>query len=215
MVGKESWPVFCIALIVFMYCQRSLALKPLLRHFRTVNGQVHQNAAKTRSCVMLRSMSTGADSKDAQTKNAKQKSQRPDAAPAQGIEDLKRVRVAKLEQLRALGFEPFAYTHDQTHKAAELHQICADLPNGEEDESLGVAVCGRIMLRRVFGKLAFFQLQDDSGTLQLYIDKARLSDDSFDRLKNLTDAGDIIGVKGTMKRTDKVCQQIVHIFAPP
>jgi lysyl-tRNA synthetase class 2 len=91
-----------------------------------------------------------------------------------------------------------------THKAAELHALCKDLPDGGEDENLRVSISGRIMLRRVFGKLAFFHLQDESGQIQLYIDKARLAADSFDQLKALTDAGDIIGVKGTMKRTDKV-----------
>lgn len=109
-----------------------------------------------------------------------------------------------MDQLKQLGKNPFAYTFDQTHKAAELHKLCADLPSGTENPELKVSVCGRVMTRRVFGKLAFFHLQDDSGQIQLYIDKARLAGDSFEQLKTLTDAGDIIGVKGTVKRTDKV-----------
>lgn len=40
-------------------------------------------------------------------------------------------------------------------------------------------------------------------TMQLYIDKSRLMDE-FENLRDLVDAGDIIGVTGTMKRTDKV-----------
>jgi len=52
------------------------------------------------------------------------------------------------------------------------------LADGEEDESADVAVAGRIMTRRVFGKLAFFTLQDESGTIQLQFDKTRL-DESF------------------------------------
>jgi hypothetical protein len=124
---------------------------------------------------------------------------------AQGIEEIKKARITKLDQLHAQGMNPFAYTYNQTHKAAELQALCANIPNGEEDADLEVSVCGRVMLRRVFGKLAFFTLQDDTGTVQLYLDKGRLGGDSFDSIKNLTDSGDIIGVKGTMKRTDKVC----------
>ena len=73
-----------------------------------------------------------------------------------------------------------------------------------------VAVAGRIMTRRVFGKLAFFTLQDETGTIQLYLDKNRIQEfmadrfpEAFTNLKQLTDMGDIIGAKGTLKRTDK------------
>lgn len=132
--------------------------------------------------------------------------------PAQGIDEIKKARVTKLEQLKELGTNPFAYSFDQTHKAADLHILCKDLPDGQEDTSLKVSICGRIMVRRVFGKLAFFQLQDDTGLIQLYLEKGHLPGDSFDHLKNLTDAGDIIGVKGTMKRTDKVQAILISDF---
>jgi lysyl-tRNA synthetase class 2 len=73
-----------------------------------------------------------------------------------------------------------------------------------------VAIAGRILARRVFGKLAFFSLQDETGTIQLYLDKktiqATMADvdaQAFNHLKQLTDVGDILGVKGTIKRTEK------------
>lgn len=55
-----------------------------------------------------------------------------------------------------------------------------------------VAVAGRIMLKRQFGKLAFLQLQDDHGTVQLYFDKKKLKD-SFQQVKQWIDSGDIVG----------------------
>jgi len=82
------------------------------------------------------------------------------------------------------------------------------LPSGEEVE-IEVAIAGRILARRVFGKLAFFSLQDETGTIQLYLDKKRIQEtmaevpDAFNHLKQLTDVGDILGVKGTVKRTEK------------
>ena len=124
--------------------------------------------------------------------------------PVQGIEELKKVRIAKMDAFKAKGINPFAYTFEQTHKAAQLQTAYADLANGTEREDIEVSVSGRIMLRRVFGKLAFFQLQDDTGSIQLYLEKGKLPDESFEDIKSLTDAGDIIGVKGTLKRTDKV-----------
>lgn len=124
------------------------------------------------------------------------------------LEEIRATRLEKVEQLKALGMNPFAYQWESTHHAAELQEKFADLPAGEEAD-LEVAIAGRILARRVFGKLAFFALQDETGTIQLYLDKKRISEtmadvpNAFNHLKQLTDIGDIIGVKGTIKRTEK------------
>ena len=123
-------------------------------------------------------------------------------APTQSAADIRQARINKLEQMKAAGVNPFAYTFEATHKTAALQEAHAGLPNGEELSSTTVSVAGRIMVRRVFGKLAFFTLQDDTGSIQLYCDKGRL-EAHFDTLKDWTDAGDIIGCTGTLKRTDK------------
>jgi lysyl-tRNA synthetase, class II len=124
-------------------------------------------------------------------------------------EDIRATRLEKVEQLRQLGLNPYAYRWESTHHAAQLQEKYADLPNGEEVE-IEVAIAGRIIARRVFGKLAFFGLQDETGTIQLYLDKKRIDTtmaeidpDAFNHLKQLTDAGDILGAKGTIKRTEK------------
>ncbi|MFB2967949.1 lysine--tRNA ligase [Aerosakkonema sp. BLCC-F183] len=124
-------------------------------------------------------------------------------------EDIRATRLEKVEQLNQLGLNPYAYRWESTHHAAELQEKYADLTNGEEVD-IEVAVAGRILIRRVFGKLAFFNLQDETGTIQLYLDKNRIQEnmadidnDAFNHLKQLTDVGDIIGVKGTIKRTEK------------
>jgi lysyl-tRNA synthetase, class II len=124
-------------------------------------------------------------------------------------EDLRAARVEKLDQLKALGMNPFAYRWESSHSMAALQDKYKDLPNGQEENEI-VSVAGRIMGRRVFGKLAFFTLQDELGTIQLYLEKARIEEnmgaadaEAFEHLKQLTDIGDIIGVVGTLKRTDK------------
>ncbi len=124
-------------------------------------------------------------------------------------EDIRATRLEKVEQLRQQGLNPYAYSWDVTHHAGELQEKFADLANGEEVD-FEVAIAGRVMTRRVMGKLAFFTLQDETGTIQLYLEKKRISEsmadmdaDAFKNLKQLTDMGDILGAKGTIKRTEK------------
>ena len=124
------------------------------------------------------------------------------------LEEIRATRLEKVEQLKALGMNPYAYHWESTHHAAELQEKFAELPAGEEVD-IEVAIAGRILARRVFGKLAFFNLQDETGTIQLYLDKKRIAEkmadvpEAFNHLKQLTDIGDIIGAKGTIKRTEK------------
>ncbi|KAB1228028.1 Lysine--tRNA ligase [Morella rubra] len=115
------------------------------------------------------------------------------------------IRLGKVEELRSKGLEPYAYKWDRTHSANQLQDMYRHLGNGEESnsESDHVSIAGRIVARRAFGKLAFLTLRDDSGTIQLYCEKERLVNDQFDQLKSLVDIGDILGARGSIKRTEK------------
>ncbi|MEL6853745.1 MAG: lysine--tRNA ligase [Cyanobacteria bacterium J06607_13] len=135
----------------------------------------------------------------------------PNAAESSdsGIEGIRATRLQKVEDLKRAGQTPYAYSWDVTHPIADLQAKFADLAAGAE-EDFEVSVAGRIMARRVFGKLAFFTLQDETGTIQLYLEKktiqaemAETDEQAFNHLKQLTDAGDILGARGTIKRTDK------------
>ncbi|KAK1356197.1 Lysine--tRNA ligase [Heracleum sosnowskyi] len=114
------------------------------------------------------------------------------------------IRLKKVEELRATGFEPYAYKWDRTHSANQLQELYRHLANGEESnhEKDCVSIAGRIVARRAFGKLAFLTLRDDSGTIQLYCEKDRLAS-QFEQLKALVDIGDILGASGSIKRTEK------------
>ncbi|EYU31663.1 hypothetical protein MIMGU_mgv1a003364mg [Erythranthe guttata] len=120
-------------------------------------------------------------------------------------EAVRAIRIKKVRELRSNGFDPYAYKWERTHTANELQHIYQNLGNGEEStsESDHVSIAGRIVARRAFGKLAFLTLRDDSGTIQLYCEKERLLSDQFDHLKTLVDIGDILGAKGSIKRTEK------------
>ena len=82
----------------------------------------------------------------------------------------------KVAQIRAADVEPYAYSFAPTHSATQLADQFSELEAGAEDEEADVSVAGRIMTRRIMGKLAFFTVQDETGTFQLYLDKKRLKE---------------------------------------
>jgi lysyl-tRNA synthetase class 2 len=124
------------------------------------------------------------------------------------LSELRETRLEKGKALAALGQGPYAVRFEPSHRNAALQEAHADLANGEERD-LAVAVAGRVMTRRVMGKLAFFTLADESGPIQLFIEKATLAaampedSEAFAHITSLVDAGDLIGVEGTLRRTDR------------
>ncbi len=128
--------------------------------------------------------------------------------PHSTLAEIRATRLVKADKLRELGMNPYAYNWVSTHQAAALQLDYTDLASGEEVD-IPVSIAGRIIARRVMGKLAFFSIQDETGTIQLYLNKQQIETgmssvpDAFTPLKQLTDVGDIIGVKGTIKRTEK------------
>ncbi|MCT0210400.1 MULTISPECIES: lysine--tRNA ligase [Synechococcales] len=128
--------------------------------------------------------------------------------PEHPVNRLEQARFEKGQALAALGQGPYALRFEPSHRTAALQQEHADLPNGEE-RAVAVAVAGRVMTRRVMGKLAFFTLVDESGPIQLFIEKAHLlaawpeQPEAFAQITSLVDAGDLIGVHGTLRRTDR------------
>jgi len=129
--------------------------------------------------------------------------------PTSSLEEIRAGRIQKASDLRTAGMNPYAYRFDRTASSAELASKYESLGAGEEVQLEGgdmEAVSGRVIARRAFGKLAFYSIQDESGTTQLYCDKAKLNQsdpEAFSRLSTLVDIGDIIGARGSMKRTEK------------
>ena len=135
-------------------------------------------------------------------------SQSSQSEPQSTLEEIRAFRLEKVAQLQQAGLNPYAYKWESSHSAQELQTKYADLENGQEVE-VKVAVAGRIIARRIIGKLAFFNLQDETGTIQLYLDKKRIAQtmadvpNAFNNVIKLTDTGDILGAKGTIKRTER------------
>jgi len=134
--------------------------------------------------------------------------QNPENQPSSTLEEIRDARLEKVAGLQKAGLNPYAYQWKSTAHAQQLQEQYADLAPGEEI-SAEVAIAGRIIARRILGKLAFFNLQDETGTIQLYLDKKRISEtmaavpNAFNTVIKLTDTGDILGAKGTIKRTER------------
>ncbi len=122
---------------------------------------------------------------------------RPTGGDGEG--ELLASRRRKLERLREEGVDPFPHRFDGVTPIGEVRQRFAGLADGEEtDERARVA--GRLAARRGQGKMAFLDLVDRSGRLQLQARKDVLEPEDFERLLVL-DLGDLIGVDGAVFRS--------------
>ena len=75
--------------------------------------------------------------------------------------ELRDTRLEKAAALKSLGKHPYALQYKPSDRMAALQDQHADLPKGEERD-VAVSVAGRVMTRRVMGKLAFFTLADET-----------------------------------------------------
>ena len=109
-------------------------------------------------------------------------------------------RREKLAALREQGFR-FPNTRRPDIRAAALAERYAQEQDAEALAAAGsFALAGRLMLKRVMGRLSFAQLQDDSGRIQLSFERDSLGVDNYKSFKAL-DLGDILWVRGTLYRT--------------
>ena len=111
----------------------------------------------------------------------------------------RQVRLGKLEQLRAMGIDPYPVSFSRTAQAAELDERHAALAAGAETND-SVRIAGRIRAIRNSGM--FIDLHDASGKIQVFSHKDYLSAADLALLK-LLDIGDLIGVEGRVRRTPR------------
>ncbi|MFI3328749.1 MAG: lysine--tRNA ligase [Rikenellaceae bacterium] len=108
-------------------------------------------------------------------------------------------RRQSLAALREVGIEPYpAQKFEVTATAAEIHESY----NNDEPNFQGIRVAGRIMSRRIMGSAAFFELQDHTGRIQVYIRRDDICPEDDHTLyntvfKKLLDIGDFVGVDGS------------------
>ncbi|MEX2238710.1 MAG: lysine--tRNA ligase [Dehalococcoidia bacterium] len=104
-------------------------------------------------------------------------------------EELVAQRIAKAERWRQRGADPYPARVTRTHTAVEA----AALAN--EAETPEVTVAGRVTAMRAMGKLAFLDLTDGSGRIQVLLRRDAIGDEAFEALGDV-DLGDFLGATG-------------------
>ncbi len=134
---------------------------------------------------------------------AKQNNGQNEAQTQQDVNELIQVRMGKLAQLQANGKDPFQITkYDVTHHTTDIKE------HFEAMEGKEVSVAGRMMTKRVMGKASFCNVQDLKGNLQIYVARDEIGEEPYADFKKF-DAGDIIGIKGTVFKT-KTGETSIH-----
>ena len=126
------------------------------------------------------------------------------AAPEQELSELLKIRRDKLKALQEEGRDPFTQTRFERN--AYSTEIKADY---DAFDGKTVKVAGRIMSKRGMGKAIFCHIQDDRGTIQIYVRKDAVSEQEFADFRKY-DIGDIIGVSGFVFKT-KTEEISVHV----
>ena len=122
--------------------------------------------------------------------------------PVLTVQEQTKVRIEKLDKLKVKGVAPFGQKLDVKDKIADLKAKYADKSKEELEENVVMAtVAGRIITKRDMGKIAFCNLQDRDGNMQIYIRKDTIGEESYSVFK-LSDIGDIIGVTGEVMKTN-------------
>lgn len=139
------------------------------------------------------------------------------SAPEQDIHEQKRIRMEKLDELKADGRDPFTITKfDVTAKADAVKRTYTEQEAawkeqcGEDEEAFQarletlkeqpVTIAGRMMSKRGMGRAVFLDLQDSTDRIQVYVRVNDIGKELFKEFKKW-DIGDIIGVKGFVFRT--------------
>ncbi|MCM3368926.1 lysine--tRNA ligase [Bacillus safensis] len=118
------------------------------------------------------------------------------------LNDQFQVRRDKMNKMREEGIDPFGERYDRSHQSA---QIIAEYDEFSKEDLEGkaaqVTIAGRMMTKRGKGKAGFAHIQDLEGQIQIYVRKDSVGEEAYELFKS-SDLGDIIGVTGTVFKTN-------------
>lgn len=107
--------------------------------------------------------------------------------------------------LEAEGVNPYPYAWEVDAHTAEIQAAFDDAthqPQEGQAPPWRVSIAGRMMSKRIMGKASFFDLQDATGRLQVYVRRDDLPEGFYNQIfKKLLDIGDVVGVEGFVFRT--------------
>ena len=113
----------------------------------------------------------------------------------QDLNEILKVRREKLAELKSAGNDPFEITK------FDVDNYTADIKSNYESlEGKTVRIAGRMMSRRIMGKASFYNLQDSTGNIQLYVRRDDIGEAEYAAFKKY-DIGDIVGIEGFVFKT--------------
>ena len=108
-------------------------------------------------------------------------------------EELRKVRIQKLEQLKQAGIDPYPVRSNRTHTVQDAVENFDSL----SETKTQVILDGRIRSIRTHGKLTFGNLEDQSGSIQFLLRADALGEESFKQFE-LMDMGDFLEIAGNL-----------------
>lgn len=118
------------------------------------------------------------------------------------LTEQEKIRRQKMEDLRAMGVDPFGQAYKRTHKSGQIRAEYENCSKEElADKAVNVKIVGRIMTKRRQGKAGFMHIQDLDGKIQIYVRKDEIGEEQYEIFKK-SDIGDIVGIEGQVMKTD-------------
>lgn len=134
----------------------------------------------------------------------------------QQLNDQQIARREKLERLKEMGIEPFGHAFNRSSNTKEIVENYEQYDKEQLAElNKDVVIAGRVMTKRLMGKAGFMHIQDQHGQMQIYVRKDTVGEKWFDYF-DMLDLGDIVGVSGTVFRTNHgelsvKAKELVHL----
>jgi len=114
------------------------------------------------------------------------------------ISEHTQMRMKNRDQLVEMGVNVYGSRYTTTNTIGEVVEKYKDLAESEVGEEVSLA--GRLMALRGHGKASFGDIEDVTGSIQVYFKQNKLGKDKYGLLKYV-DIGDFIGIRGKVFRT--------------
>ena len=114
-------------------------------------------------------------------------------------DELRKIRLRKLEAIKKTGFPVYPLKTKRTHRIIEVLEDFKRLSRSKKE----IVLVGRIRSLRIHGGATFFHIEDGAGKIQAYFKKDRLGESGYKFFLDNFDIGDFIEVKGVLFKTKK------------
>jgi lysyl-tRNA synthetase class 2 len=116
------------------------------------------------------------------------------------LEHIAQQRLEKLGRIRGQGINPYPHSYHRSHTTQEAIALYEQIESSPQTTNPELSLAGRTTAIRFMGKIAFFDIRDGSGKIQLHFSHDLLGKKKYELLREI-DIGDFIGATGKLFRT--------------